>query len=858
MEGGPSWTAEGVPAGWNVGVVPMSPLGPCLAWEFVVNHALSGAVAELYPPVPVPPGCSPGLTSCLEEGRLLSGGRPAGASPFDIDALRIVERAVAQRGPVLICPADPFAPLSPLVAAVAHIAAMVQEHRRSGIAAPSPLRIAVISNDYRLRGLYRGLAVAERRGVAGVALKSIVPTATLSSGGQLSVIDSDDGRWSTAFVRSIRQAESLGDLDLLVVDLPVPDSDRLTGLTVPTVVIARDPGDDTVARLAASTPVFGYDGLSVPSWGPPVDEYSRLRLMNRRAQQLKIVRVHAPAVLANAELFRQDSGSLVNLSKRQPYASRLVREAFGLFHDLLGLAMPAETFGRLTGRPLRPRIRALAMASRRMTDVELREEWLPMVEAELSGLLDALDGGQAASAPGDTKTDVLKHVVADALDEHRDVLVVTRTAALARAYAEYLTTIGLSAARVTSVGGLADTRPGDTAVLLGAAPAWASWVYRAGAGRELVVLGYSSSTDGPLDSQADGVQGHDSSFDEARVIIEAIRRQNEAGRRISIPVQRSRSWAAVTSGLDDGRPVADLSIEDAGGSLDLEVTSHSAPGLPSGLWDGADWVSEIGSDAMSERTSTGDIDKVSPGSRVTFADGTWAWLCDETEVWRWRRYTGAPQQVPADRLVVGDDVLLVDDDAHKTLFDKIQEAAENIPALAIASGWLGHWTAMLHNAHTRFGSYRAVAQELGRLGCSVQAQTVRLWCVGATIGPEDPEDVRRLGLLLDDPVLTDHHMKVWQAMRTLRGAHIKLGRRLAGLVRSLGPAVEDGRLRGDEVVDEASGLTAADLESAVVMLKVIKIDRVPEVPHVLAGARRQPTEPVDVITGIRNSQEQAS
>ena len=73
------------------------------------------------PPVPLSAGAGSGLSGCLEQGRLRSGGCPLDFSDFDVDALRLAEQALAYESPVLICPPDPFAPLSALVAAAAHV-----------------------------------------------------------------------------------------------------------------------------------------------------------------------------------------------------------------------------------------------------------------------------------------------------------------------------------------------------------------------------------------------------------------------------------------------------------------------------------------------------------------------------------------------------------------------------------------------------------------------------------------------------------------------------------------------------------------------------------------------------------------
>lgn len=158
---------------------------------------------------------------------------------------------------------------------------------------------------------------------------------------------------------------------------------------------------------------------------------------------------------------------------------------------------------------------------------------------------------------------------------------------------------------------------------------------------------------------------------------------------------------------------------------------------------------------------------------------------------------------------------------------------------------MAHWRTALARAHARCGSYATLARRLAGHGCTVQAQTVRLWCIGVTLGPDDPADLHRLGLLLDDDPLTTRHEEVWRAMQTLRHAHMRLGRRLTALTRSLGPAGSRGALPADEILDAASGLTAADVETAVVVLTVARIEPAPAVPALMTGRRRPADEPAD-------------
>ncbi|WP_433315603.1 DrmE family protein [Micromonospora sp. CA-269861] len=728
---------------------------------------------------------------------------------------------------------------------------MIRDSLRAGRAGPSPLRIGVVATDPRLRGFYRALAVSSRPGGAGEPLRSTVAAATVGRNGRLSVIDRDDGRWSTVFVDSVAAARALDNLDLLVVDLPVGDADAVSEVGVPTVVVARDPADPAVVRLARRMPAFGYDWVlsdSVRADVAPLGGWTQSA--GDGGTRIGVLPVECPALCADAGLFWADISTLARLGRRSAYVSTLLAQVFGLFHDLVGLAMPVSVHDRLAGVPLRERIGALARAARVVADGELRADWLPMVEVELAGMLQALDAAERElppphGAPPATKAQALPEAAADVLDAGKDALLVARTAALARMYTEYLRD-SVPAVRVTSLGALATCRPADVAILLGAPPTWGRWVYRSRVARQFVVLAYTPEASNgnlpaPHRSRGDGP------FDEVAVVADAVRMQKAAGLRLSLPRQRNRAWTAVRMGsVQDGATapdeVGELGLDDVG------LIVARPPEVPPGLWDGKGWTAQLeprgATGSVDEQADAGGTDVVA-GLRVLFDDGSWAWLRADSPVWRWRSHARRTEPVDAGRIAVGDELVFIDGDAHKTLLAKILEVAEDVPELAVAGTWVAHWRTALARAHARCGSYASLARQLAAHGCTVQTQTVRLWCIGVTLGPEDPTDLRRLGLLLNDDALTTRYEAVWRAMQTLRHAHVRLGRRLAALTRSLGPAGSRGALPADEVLDAASGLTAADVETAVVVLTVARIEPAPAVPALMTGPRRPADEPAD-------------
>ena len=776
--------------------------GPTLPWSGVVR-----------------PQAVPGLSSCLEERRLSSSGHSIPVSPFEVDAVRLAEWAVVGRRALVLCPPDPLAPLSALIAAAVHVADMADFYARRGEALGSRRHVAVVTTDYRARGIYRGLGI-RGQGSSVAPLRSVVPAATLGRDGTVRILDSavtGAASWSTIFVRSIHDLPRVGHLDLVVVELPTDDPAALLDLKVPVVVLARDPADAVLLALAEQAPIFGWDQDDVVARGGS-DLPARLA---RRAAgaACRVVTVPDAGVCENAGLFWQDIGALVRASRRSTVAGELAREAFGLFHDLLGLALPTDRYEQITA-PVDVRLRAVAAAAR-LTEGETRDLYLPMIALELRDLAGAL-------GPTPSKAPALRRLVAELLDEDDDVMLIARTADMARMYASHFAADAmLRRVRVVSLGALADEPPASSAILTGMAPTWARWVYRAGIANTLHVLAYAAEghhSPGPQFSEADAVSS-----------VIALQRARETW--LARPSAKARTWSAMS-----GERVTIPDDEASAPEPTIAVVASSPPPeIPPGLWDGRDWLVPLEPGAAGR--SPGDagevgqrLDAIVAAIKVAFTDGRWAVLDLDGSVTRFRAGSGtADLGYGVRQISPGDQILFLDGDSKKDLLGKVLEVAGEIPALAVAAGWVGHWRRVLSASYGRFGTYERFATSLRDQGCSVQTQTVRLWVVGTTIGPEDAEDVRRVGRVAGDDALLNHHGEVVRAMRSLRGAHAQLGRRLSDLALQVGAAAAAGHLARDEVIDERSGLTVADFQDSVDLVTVRSREELGDVPFAITG-----------------------
>lgn len=787
-------------------------------------------------PTGIRPYSRSGLSLCLEKERLTLDGVRLAATWVDVYALRLVEWAIARRQSLVLCPPEPFGPLAALTAAAAHVWSMAEYYEATGRALGSDLRVAVVTENLRVRGVYRRLGVGTAR------LNDVVPAATRSRTGYISLLGTDNGSgWSTMFLSRPSDISQLAGLDLAVVELPIAGGEDYEELDVPLVLIAHDPSDRLVAGLAEKLPVFAWDDEDLRrlpaiavGHGTALAE-NKLRL-ERVAAGVACTPIPIPAqrISENAALFWQDIGPLLRAGNHSLFATELAAAAFVLFYDLMHLALPTPRYEAST-RPLQARVAELEQ-SQRLTQGDLRDLYSPMVAAELADLAAAI----GAESP---KTSALLGVLRERIGRGEDVLLVARTAELARTYATYLAELpGLDTVRVTSIRGIGNEAPADTAVLVGLLPTYARYLYTTGLAAEILVLAYET------DSQLESVPG---GFTECAQVRSAVAYQREYRAWLAREAAKASCWERLSgeaTGIADDRPRPPR-VEP--GAVELGELP-CPPDAPPGLWDGR----FRGLATLEERVGRDAPPQLSPGGadgagamevealRVDFIDGRWMFLDSVGTVTKFGT-DGFPEAGYAARNIVpGDRLVFLDGDAKKDLLAKVLEVAGELPEFAVPAAWIDYWRQALRRAHARCGTYEALGEALRARGCVRQTQTVRLWVVGQTIGPEDPEDIRRLGECIGDDVLVANYRTINGAIESLRHAHQALGQRLGALARHFGAATAAGRVGDDEIIDQRTGLTASDFRDSIEVLAVRAVGAAGTVPYAVTGRLRLPDEEV--------------
>lgn len=771
----------------------------------------------------------PGLSSCISDGLLTLDGRRVASTAIDLYALRLVEWAIEGGQSLVLCPPEPYGAIPVLAAAAAHIGSMVSHREETGRFEGSSRRVAIVSSSARLRGIYR------RLGIGTASLFEVVPAAVRNASGAISVLGTDPGRgWSTVFVSHPSEVRALGRLDLTVVELPLEGGFDLQQLDGPIVVVAPDPADPAIVELAKTLPVFAWsdaDLAAMPSIGlvdGPALAEDRLRLeCAARGTHCTFVPVPDQRVCESAALFWADIGPLMRAARRSPFGRELAAAAFVLFYDLIHLAVPTEYYEAAT-LSLRARLRDIASAER-LVSGDLRDLYVPMIALELGDMASAI----ASSSP---KSEAMRSVLVDRAGSGADVLLIARTAELARVYRAYLDSIEdlPGEVRVTNLGGVADEVPADVAIVTGLLPRYARYLYTTGIAAEIVALGYE------VESPLEGVPG---GFTEHRQMRSALAYQLAYSEWLSRDAAKSACWAELSgepSSISDDHPEPPRVEVPNGGEEPL-----APPEAPPGLWEGAagnlsDLEGRLASDAPPRLSPEGQEDMLEVEAvRLDFVGDRWMYLGNSASVTRWLpKGAKAQSGYSAGDLSAGEELLLLDGEVRKDLLGKVLEVAGDVPELAAPAAWVDYWRDALRRAHDSFRSYEALRAELAQHGCVRQAQTIRLWVIGEVIGPDDSEDVRRLGECLDDEPLIANYRQVAEAMRSLRSAHQRLGRRLGTLMRDVGAAAASGLIADDEIIDERTGLAASDFRDSIEILKIASVQAVGVVPYALTGILR--------------------
>jgi len=181
--------------------------------------------------------------------------------------------------------------------------------------------------------------------------------------------------------------------------------------------------------------------------------------------------------------------------------------------------------------------------------------------------------------------------------------------------------------------------------------------------------------------------------------------------------------------------------------------------------------------------------------------------------------------------------LLIHGQRRQNLYDLIISRVHRHPSIELHLAMIRRWQEDLRVAYAQWreeagdlnGSRKCTYRDtedllccMKRLGSTLTSSAaLNLWLNGSVLCPQDPEDLRRVGEILNMKFVLQHYRRISQAASRLRGLHRGLSNKLnrwlqeqiAGVIQS----------RDDDVIDNELGLTFGDLRNSLLILQIKKM-----------------------------------
>ncbi len=172
---------------------------------------------------------------------------------------------------------------------------------------------------------------------------------------------------------------------------------------------------------------------------------------------------------------------------------------------------------------------------------------------------------------------------------------------------------------------------------------------------------------------------------------------------------------------------------------------------------------------------------------------------------------------------VHDRVLLIYGERRQSFYDLLISRVHSHPSFALHVALVNRWQDEIAQAYYSYGRrvsspltslHRALQEE----GSTISYPAVRLWLLGEILCPDDPQDLLRLGSVLQVPFVVSNYKRIHAAAKRLGGCHRALSRRLNSWLRSQAFGAESSA--DQDIIDADLGITFDDFRSSLMLLRV--------------------------------------
>lgn len=779
-----------------------------------------------------------GLSGAVARGvlRRSVGGQslPFAPTAFDVELLGAVEAAIAAQIPIALVLPLPGTTAPLLLGAAALIGAVLRGRSLD-------TQVAVVSSHLTSRTLYDQLCFRNQ------SLSDFIPRTSIGFDGTVRTIGKprSDAGGRLHLVNSTSRLSGLsGRLSGIVVDAGATNQDDLRWvLDLPDdsgslIYLTDDPYDRGLMSVReAGGAIWGWDGLSLDSSPTPPGSIQR----PNAGPIVTSVAVLASAATSETIVLAPEAGRTSMLDKTLDdlwsqlarlgavYRGRVdsgsafaLRWVWGVFNTLSLLPVSPVRYDAHVGfGPYAVRLgdaAAAAYALARATGGQLSQRWSAVAEAIFTTL--------AAAAKEERLTCLIRWVAVSAA-EGRATLLLVRSAAARNALCAALdesdqTPVGWATS--VSVATLSELTSGrqslddiEEILLPGTLP-------RRNAGLLALppVPVLSVLTTGPFESQRALRQATAS-----RAALAAIREETltQSAPRLSAKAIPRRARAHPND-----------AIRFIAGAVEVPRTSWIGALKTENPWEpfAPDVLALLRKVASTRSSSGDDVTAPTPGRSVagTFVgqvpvlaielvgtDGVWILLTPPNDPLT-RRRGNELQKVAAKSVVEGDIIFLVDHAARSDLLAAVIAKLSETPECAALEVLVDFWHSRVRRVTHSGLTYREILHRMH--GTSITSeQAIGTWVREDVNGPQDPADVRRFALAVQDRVLLAQAERVGWALKTLQIVHRKAGRWLSSQITG-------AHLRDDEtLIDARLGIHVSDLMESVTAHTVRRVDFAP-------------------------------
>ncbi len=183
--------------------------------------------------------------------------------------------------------------------------------------------------------------------------------------------------------------------------------------------------------------------------------------------------------------------------------------------------------------------------------------------------------------------------------------------------------------------------------------------------------------------------------------------------------------------------------------------------------------------------------------------------------------------LPLMSLVPGTTVVVPQGDGRDELFARLVTATNQSQDLRAFDVMFTRWRRACLTAYYKAGSWAALGLRMEAAGCQVTSQSPRTWATGDVLGPNDPEDIERIGRLAGDPFVEQQYQRIHAAVRQVRSLHMRLGSLLSA---AMAEAVAGGGSNLEKLRELLGGIDPSELLDEFELRVVRALGEPTEVP----------------------------